>query len=342
MIFTRMGSRFLFLRSGQHEQLEEYLVRSLSGYRTNLEDAFEGSGENTTIVFITPPGLEKTMTKDALSIILLNDVCPNVLTSLINDRAVDMIDRVHLGPALLFMKIPEGGGKIIQRISEEYNAGIHSLSKAIDEGEAADTILAFTSRSLNRPVPTHDMFSTYLLINRPLMEIQRNIRRDAVRYITEGLKDTHWYEMRINIYDGDNHYMKHVERLTLVFSDLEAGLILGETWTRDQAMMLFSVVAYQIRLFTLLPPDEIKKILVGLEYNKNGKRFVDMDLYYRNKKVEFASLDKDIKKEGKIKTGISMRKEIFSRLSQDTLEKVIKIEEEIRLANMAEQDRKTR
>lgn len=342
MIFTRTGPRLLFLRSNKYKQLEDYLVNSLEGQSFSLNKAFEESSENTTIAFITLPGIEKTRVEDALSIILLQDNSLNILTRLINDGPLDLAEKVQLGPGVLYMRIPEGGEKIIQRISEEYKADYFTYYAAIDKGEAGDTMISFTNKSLNRFFLLEKAWErSILLVNQPIAEVQRNIRRDAVRYITESMENTQWCELKINIYDGDGHYMKQVERLCLAFSDLEVGLILGETWTRDQAFMLFSVVAYQIRLFTLLPPEEIKKLLKGLEYNKDGKRFVDMDLYHRNKKIEFALLDENIRRQGKVKTGMFMRNEIFSKLSQDTSDKILKIEEEIRLANLEDSRRRT-
>lgn len=326
MIFARPGPSFLFLRSNTGEKLKEYLETSFGCNALNLLDAFELAGEHCTIVFITPPGIEKTIVESADYIIPLPGYPSSILSKIINDKASELVDKSHLGPALLIMRIPRNGSRIIDRISQEYQAMHLSLEKAINEGESPDTILTFVEKSINRVVPAVGFTYPFLLINKPLDEMQRNIRRDAVIYITEGLENTQWFELRINIYDGEEYYLTHVERLNLVFTDLEVGMVLGETWTRDQAFVLMSVVAYQIRMFTLMAPQDVKKLLVGLEYDHRGIRFVDMDLYYRNKKVEWASI-KELKEEGRAEGGLKFREHLLSRLSEDARKKLIAIEE---------------
>lgn len=168
-----------------------------------------------------------------------------------------------------------------------------------------------------------------MLVNVPVTEMQRNIRRDAVKYITQSLTDTEWYEYRVNIYDTEGRYMQHLERLMLVITDLELGFALGERWTRDHALALYSVTAYQVRIFSLLPPQRVKKILIGLEFDQQGRRFADMDLYYRNKKVEYNSLDAKARKEGRAKLALAMRGEVLDRLSEESRRRFSDMEEKL-------------
>lgn len=329
MIFTRMSSRLLFLRTAQHRQLEEYLKKYLCGKLVAPENALAMASEDSSLVFITPPGLRATRVEDALSFIHVPYSTSVILMRMINDGRADLLEKAQLGPALLLMRIPEEGQSIIDRLREEYCGSILSLSEGIGSGESEDTLIVFTNGPINRYTTYDRKDLPFLLVNVPIAEMQKNIRRDAVRYITQSLADTEWYEYRINIYDAYGHYMQHLERLMLAFSDLELGLVLAQRWTRDHALVLYSVTAYQVRIFSLIPPKKLKKLLIGLEFDHNGSRFVDMDLYYRNKKIEFSSLDIENRKKGRQKLAATMRDKILAEMSEDTLQKFLDVEEKL-------------
>jgi hypothetical protein len=147
-----------------------------------------------------------------------------------------------------------------------------------------------------------------------------------VRFITHSLDRKEWYELRINIYDASAKYEEHYQRLVLVLSDLNIGMILGESWTRDHALALFSVLAYQVRLFTLSEPTAVKRILMGLEADDRGKRFVDMDLYYRNRKI--SRTDRGVRSP-KTEGRTELRRELLARLTPDAVRGLREIEERL-------------
>ncbi|MDD2574664.1 MAG: hypothetical protein WCS98_08135 [Bacillota bacterium] len=336
MIFIRMSSRLLFLRTAQHKRLEEYLINCLDSRTITMENALKEASEDSTLVFIMPIGLQATSIDDALSILHTPYSSSVILMRILNEGKTGLLKKAQLGPGLLIMRIPEEGQSIIERMKEEYSGNLLSFDKGISRGQSEDTLIAFTSKPINRYIADDQENLPFLLVNMPVTQMQRNIRRDAVRYMTESLKDTQWYEYRINIYDAYNNYMQHLERLMLALSDLELGFTLGQQWTRDHALVLYSVTAYQVRIFSLLPPYRIKKLLIGLEFNSQGQRFVDMDLYYRNKKVEFNSLDVQTRKQGRAKIAADMREEIIAGLSKETLKRFLDIE-----GNLAKKDKNT-
>ena len=329
MIFTRMSSRLLFLRTDRYRELEEYLVNSLGGRPITMENALAEASEDSSLVFLTPPGLKATRVEDALSVLHTPFSSSVILMRIINDGKAGLLERAQLGPGLLIMRIPEEGQSIIGRIKEEYDGSALSLNEGIGRGESEDTLIFFTTRSINRYTAYVSNNLPVLLVNVPVAEMQRNIRRDAVKYITQSLTDTEWYEYRVNIYDTEGSYMQHLERLMLVITDLELGFALGERWTRDHALALYSVTAYQVRIFSLLPPQRVKKILIGLEFDQQGRRFADMDLYYRNKKVEYNSLDAKARKEGRAKLALAMRGEVLDRLSEESRRRFSDMEEKL-------------
>lgn len=325
MIFVRTGPRFLFLRSGDTDGLRELLITKFDGITVSFNQAIGTSGEYDTIVLITPQDALKSNVANAKYIIVIPLGSSVVLTKLINLNLGNMVTRAELGAGLLVQRLPQGGTGVIDMVKTDYQAKPLSLVEAINIGEPDDTVLAFTHQPLQKAVQVENLIEPSLLINQPIPLMYRKLRREAVRYFTQGLGKSQWYEVRINIYDADEEYDIHARRLELVLEDLEAGLILGESWTRDHALALFSVAAYQIRLFTMIDPLDLKMLLLGMEYNHEGDRFVDMDLYHRRNKIGWASIAKR-SPFGRRKSGMQYRNDLLSRLSPKTVEKLLELE----------------
>lgn len=325
MIFVRTGPRFLFFRTAGEVQLREKLVEILQGKVLPFSAAMEVAGEANTIVFLTPPD-RQLVRVDGADVILLPVGSSVTLSCLFNAGVGQYVSRADLGPGLLVQRVPRDGRKVIETVREYYGAAGYNMEDAISRGEAGDTVIVFTDRALSRPVRVDEILAPVLLVKRPVPVMYRELRQEAVRYFTEGLETGQWHEVRINIYDAEEEYKTHYRRLVLALEDMEAGLILGEAWTRDHALALFSVVAYQVRLFTTMEPLELKQVLLGLEYDSRGRRFVDMDLYYRRKKIEKADVIKKLP--GDLRGyGMYFREQLFSRLSEETREKILQLEQ---------------
>ncbi|MCF8010273.1 MAG: hypothetical protein K9L17_04240 [Clostridiales bacterium] len=331
MIFVRTGPRFLFLETENNALLKEELAHSLGGSVLCVDSALEKAEESETIIFFKGPGeCESTEMKDVLLAPLGSSV---ILSSLINSVfAAGSISRADLGPGLLLQRIPRSGQKVIETIQRYYEAESMDLETAIRQGKASDTVVVFTDRPLNKPVCREEVEPPVLLINREVPVLYRELRQEAVRYFTEGLESGQWREVRIKIYDSAEYYDIHYRRLVLALEDLEAGLILGESWTRDHALALFAVLAYQVRLFTPLELPELKQVLMGLEFDSGGARFVDLDLYQRWKKIEKAEVFKCLP-DNLHSYGIYLRERLFTSLSVKTKEKINNLEELLQYEN---------
>ena len=110
---------------------------------------------------------------------------------------------------------------------------------------------------------------------------------------------------------------------------LEAGIILGESWTKDHAFALFSITAYQVRLFTFLEPLEIKKILFAFEYSSQGERLVDYDLFNKSKKINWSEILNDNKRYERKDLAFKFRTEIMEELSETAKNNYFELEAEI-------------
>jgi hypothetical protein len=328
MIFVRTGPRFLFLSTPDTDRLKDLLLEKLAGKMVDFSHAIETAGESETIVFITMAEINKPRLSNAHHIVLLPIGSSVTLSKLINLGLGELLSGAELGAGLLVQRLPKGGEVVIDMIKEDYQAQAVELVEAICVGQADDTIIVFTEDPLQKTVKVDNVLEPTLLINQPIPHVYRELRREAVRYFTHGLEKSEWYEVRINIYDADDFFEIHARRLELMLEDLEAGLILGETWTRDHALTLFSVAAYQIRLFTMLDPLELKALLLGLEYNAQGNRFVDIDLYHRRDKIEWAAIAKKLPF-GRKKSGLYCRNELYNRLSPKVVAKLLELEKKL-------------
>lgn len=323
MVFIRTGPRFLFVRTDDRQRIERHVVDRLGAQRYSFEDALVRSGETTTLLFLTAPGIRKTRVADARVVLLVPAVSSLVLASLFNEGLSGAVDAVHLGPGLILLRVVGDGQPVVEELQQRYEGAASGFEEAIEAGEADDTIVSLSNRPLNRVLDTSDMIDPQILIRKPAHELHTDLRNRGVNLITRSLDRKEWYELRINIYDASGHYDEHYERLLLVLSDLDLGMILGESWTRDHALALFSVLAYQVRLFTLSEPTAVKRLLMGLEADEAGHRFVDMDLYYRNRKISRS--DRGVR-EAKSEGRTELRREMIGRLTPEAVRTLREIE----------------
>lgn len=327
MNFVRKGPGYLFLRSEKPEVAEEKLLKLFGAKKLDFRRALEVASEDDTIVFISPLVSNKTRVGDASGIIVISDKSLALLVNLINKGSTDYIHKIDIAPGQLVMRIPAEGLEVIREIKEFYKAKVVGFKEGINEGEAEDTIISFTEKPLRSNINSLQLVKQNLLINRPVESVYHKLRRDSVRFITHGLDHSHWYELKINIYDSADNYELQYERLVTVLADLEVGFILGESWTRDHAIALLSVVAYQVRLFSLMAPREIKKILFSLEYDSEGKRIVDYDLYHQSDKISWTGFATGSYERKEI--GVKLREELLGQLSDESRERLRELEKEL-------------
>ncbi len=300
MILVRTGPRFIYFRSSDKDKLLALLEEEYSTARKTLDQAIEESGEGDTILFVLTKDEKKEQITGSSPVLMVSIGSSPILISVINNEQLqDSIEEAELGPGLLVMKAPPPGEKILEKVKEEYAAIPTPLQEAIIKGCTEWSVLCFTSCPLSRPLSPSDLLDSTLLIKKEVPELFQELRRQAVKYLTEELEEGEWRELKINIYDSWERYNIHYKRVTTVIEDLEMGFILGETWSVDHPFVLMSVPVFQVRLFTYMSPKEVKRILMALEYDTEGNRVADLDLYSQNKKVEWGGVEKGRKKNRK-------------------------------------------
>lgn len=316
MLFLRLGPQYMLLRTTNSSRVEATLVELSAVRGHDLPTTLGNAGENDSVVLLAPPSTVESSNPNR-TIFMIPHPTAKVLVHLITSNNAATLSSVELGPGFLLMRIPACGSALIDRLAEEYNGRRVDLQSGIDSGDSGDTLLSFTVHPISTTVAASELEPDLLLIHRPANSLFQDLRQGAVRYFTEALQEdeSEWYELRINIYDAYGNYKLHLDRLILTLEDREAGLILGERWTRDHGFALLSVTAYQVRLFTHWHPLAIKELLLGLEYNADGRRIVDLDLYYKNQKLNWVQTIKGKRRQSRAAVGIAARDKLLAELS---------------------------
>lgn len=327
MLLFRMGPRYLFLRSKNINAITNFLETKLNGEVTDFQQGMEKSSEYSTLCFITEINHEKTYIEDAKKIVLINDGSSAILSSIINSHACNLLHKVDMGPTSIVVRVPGNEHMLIDKLKLIFDGKEVGWADGIGLGEKNDTIIAFTNKVLSAPVA--DLLGPKLLIPQPARVVQGRLRLEGLRYITQSLTDSQWYELRINIYDSYGKYKENYDRLMHILSKLEIGMVLGESWTKDYAVMLYSVLTYQVRLFTFFKPEDVKKILMALEYTIDGKRLVDFDLYYKNKKINWGSVNKTKGRKNKLEDVKAYRQSLYEKLSLEDIKTLEDMEKSI-------------
>jgi hypothetical protein len=337
MVYLRVGTQLLFIRSTSPEITCRKLVEHLGLKEMTLEEGRRESDETSSLLFITDAGLDITDIDDARHILFAEENGTDVLSGIINEGLCGEIAHVDSGPRILILRVPGNEEKVLETLQKDYQGQFVSWKDGVRIGENGQTLLGLTTQRIHQKLDMNAIYGVHLLIDQPLHECYARLRREAVLYITHTLKEGAWYEYHINIYDTQEEYELHYQRLIHVISALELGFILGESWTHDHALALYSVLAYQVRLFSFMPPEEMKAILIGLEYDEEGRRLVDLDLYYRKKKVAWVQMQKNIakgtKRNNKKEEGILRQRELMEKLSLREQEKLHQIEAFIKKNN---------
>ena len=330
MNFVRSGPRYLFMKVNDPEVFSQKLSQKTKVKRLDFEAAIRLAAEESVIVFLSGQENKSLKVEDSDLILYLPMNSTALLAVILNQAELSQaVKKITAGPGQLVMRIPEKGEKVIKEIIENYQAEEVSILEGIDKGITDSTIISFTEQPIKSRLKSLKKVRDNILVNKESTLVFEELRRDAVRYITHGLEDHQWSELKINIYDSDELYDLEYQRLITILSDLEAGIILGESWTKDHAFALFSITAYQVRLFTFLEPIEIKKILFAFEYSSQGERLVDYDLFNKSHKINWSEILNDNRRHDRKELAFKYREKIMKELSEAAKERYFKLEEEI-------------
>mgnify|MGYP001439170829 CR=1 FL=1 len=325
---VRKSSKHLVIETNDMNAIENYFINNLKAFKSSLYTISSKTNEDYTIVYITNDLSKPAILHKDTQVYMLPLDSDEILCRITNDKKHHLVKSLRIAPRQIIMRYFGNLDKIIYSILKDYEGKTANLKDSALNFELTDSIIVFTEKPLSRNLSLDDMNEKCVLVKKPFKELYRNIKLNLLRYLNEGLENKNWYELDIRIYDIYNAYHLHYRRLRHVLDNLELGLVLGENWSRDRAVMLMTVGVYSIKLFTLHEPKYIKKILMGLEFSSDNERLCDYDLYYKKKKISWIDIAKN-KKESRLDVAARCRKELIDMLPPSSVEYINDLEKEI-------------
>jgi len=326
---VRGGPKILLFESSRKEELRNYFIQEKGTEAYYPSDAFENAGEDHTIVFIIDKITEAVDFYEADNGIIINEEPDVILCNMLNDKKIDLVSRSRIATRIIILRAMGDLERVVRDISGDYQCIVGNPLDIIKSSDENGTLVVVTDKPLHRNISfKKDIYEKALFIKEKYRPLIRSLRSRALKYLNNGIGNKDWYELEIRIYDKYGEYDLHYKRLLNIMESLEIGIILGASWGKDYPRPMLAIEIYRVRFFTFYDPVYIKKMLLGLEYLEDGTRIVDYDLFYKRKKLYWAeAAEKDIKERHLL--AAKYRGEILSKLSENEMKKLHKIENDI-------------
>lgn len=257
-------------------------------------------------------------------IAVVNMYSEDILIKLVQLKENLEIQDIRSTPQMILMRTTGNEDKYISAVNRDIKGEL-ILSDEMFEGYGSGTMIVFSNKKIKGPLAIDEVHPSVIYTNRAYKGVLKYLNNNRVKYVNASIGNKDWSELIIKIYDSYELYDLHYKRISMVLNELDCGLILGESWGRDAALSFLSVGVYQIRLFTYLEPLEIKKLAMALEYDTNGNRMVDFDLFTKRKKYSWTQV-----RVNKIKNrddlGNYYRNKLVMELNEDTLFELLALE----------------
>lgn len=328
---VRNGSRSIYITTKNIDSLTSFLVDNLNAKEMDIQVIQDRSREYQTLVYVSDLLLEEKDEVNLFRSFLISAEPVHVLSSIIAHKRTDMIETVQPGANFVIMRASGNLDNVIKAIQNDLGGELISYKDYIKHDNSNYTVVGLTEKPLSKGIIASDFNEKLLMIEGEYGKIKRELRMQALRYLNIGIENREWNEIEIRIYDQYAAYNLHYDRMMEVFDDLDIGLVLGESWSKDYPKALLSVQVYRVRFLTFKELFDIKRILLGLEYLEDGTRIVDYDLYSKNEKVGWTNLlkTKQRKATGRYEEALNARNELLQTLSKGTIKELERIEGDI-------------
>lgn len=329
---VRNGSRSIYITTKNINSLISFLVDNLDAKEMDIQVIQDRSREYQTLIFISDLLSDEKDPIKTVTSLLVPEEPINVLSSIITYHETDLIvETIRPGANFIIMRSSGDLDSVIKAIQKDIGGELISYNDYIKNDNSKYTVIGLTEKPLSKGIIASDFNENFLMLEGEYGKIKREIRMQALRYLNIGIGNKDWNEIEIRIYDIFGAYNLHYDRMMEVFDDLDIGIVLGESWSKDYPKALLSVQIYRVRFFTFKEPSELKRILFGLEYLEDGTRIVDYDLYYKNEKISWLNhlKGKQRKIANRDEEALIARNELLKTLSEDTIKELEKIEKDI-------------
>lgn len=317
------------IRNGFHAILlrieGEDILRGLEDVFTVSSSTWERihaeTGENETALIVSPKGA----TRKGIRLFRIRSLPCDILAFILNSPLRDQVRGIRILPRVILFRVTGDHRSTIEEIRRDFHAQIGQRTRRFWWSRKNHVTIAFTRKNLNHPLSSEDLLSEILYVDMPYEKLLIQLSNRSLEYFNNAMGNADWNSFEIRIFDAYERYTLHAERLRSVLDDLELGLVLGEGWGKDFARILMPVRVYRFRLFSFLSPEEVKETLMGLEFDGQGKRLVDMDLYREKEKVSWQYLGRKWNLTH-AETGRKCRTKLLGILSDETIQRLEELE----------------
>lgn len=329
---VRNGSRSIYITTKNIDSLITFLENNLNAEEMDIQMIQDRSREYQTLIIIHDLLADDNDGIQKVTSLLIPLEAISVLSSIITYPETDMIvETIRPGANLIIMRASGNLDNVVKAIQKDIGGELISYKDYISNDNSDHTIIGLTEKPLSKGIYASDFNENFLMLKGEYGKIKRELRMQALHYLNIGIGNKDWNEIEIRIYDIYGAYNLQYNRMMEVFDDLDIGIVLGESWSKDYPKAMLSVQVYRVRFLTFKEPYDLKKILLGLEYLEDGTRIVDYDVYFQNKKISW--VDHLDRKQRKIATRVEeasiARNQCFETLSTDTIKELERIEKDI-------------
>lgn len=295
MLSLVRGGPWLLLLQGKADALQRYFADTFSGKIYTNPRIAEYTEEGQTVVYLTdaPEGKARALREMELegpSIAVCAASPGEIFCRLVNDGLAHLLAAASLLPRVLLFRLcctSPDPLPLVEELRKDFHGTVSTLDELLRWTPSGGTVVCFTAEPLNRMLLARELLDRVLILPLSFDEAFRKLQPRALEFFNESMGNQDWNEVLVHVYDKFEHYKEHLRRIELVLEAHQTGFVLGEGWGNDTAHILFSVRTYRLRLLTFHTPEQIKSLLMGLEYSTGGERFLDVDLYCHRKKVSW-------------------------------------------------------
>lgn len=289
-------------------------------------DALNRSSEGETIVTVQN-GDKRT------SVFRTTKQKTAILSHLINTGTASCVEHVSISPPHILMRLMgRHVDDAIDRIAHDFGGREARSSSVAENVNESGVLVSFTPMPLNTYVHTRDLHKRALLIDKPFGQLMAFLRSSAQEYLGIATGSADWNETELSIFDAAGQYDLHYNRLVTALAGLDAGLVTDEKWEIERTLAMRRSEIYTVRFYTPLPPSDVKKIAMALEYVDDGSRVVDIDVRADGKKIDWSSERRKGAGEVRAEIGREHRSRLLARLPAEARAKLLSLDAQIEKA----------
>ena len=280
LYLAKRGFENIAIACHDHLALEKWLAENLNAQiEENAFISTHDSHNHSMIYLKTAAGFKK---------ILVPHSAGFILSKMFSAQDLPAIEEVKVLPQSIFMNMGNTGGDteaVINKVASELNAQKIAIADAYEISEREGALVVFLNDSKNGQYITASNDLLYVKDN--YAEVLSYLKIHAPRYLAKAYPFDAWHIVEVRIFDEREKYSAQYRRFLQAMQSLNLGYIISEYWDREVERFSLPVGAYRIRILTFMEPMDFKILLTALEYDLNGSRIVDLDLFYHQKKISW-------------------------------------------------------